>query len=72
VEKYSHQVEIFGRNLRRLRKEKGLSQQALADECEIDRVTLTRIENGKYGAGLHIIYALAAALKIKAKELFEE
>jgi transcriptional regulator with XRE-family HTH domain len=72
VKKYVSQVKIFGKNLQRIRKEKGLSQQELADECDIERSTIARIESGTYGAGLHVIFAIAEALNISVGVLFED
>lgn len=33
-------------NLKDIRIEKGLTQQELADECNVNRTTITNIENG--------------------------
>ena len=33
-------------NLKDIRTEKGLTQQELADECDVNRTTITNIENG--------------------------
>ena len=33
-------------NLKDIRIEKGLTQQELADECDVNRTTITNIENG--------------------------
>lgn len=48
-----------------------MSQQELADKCEIDIRTIQRIEKGEYGFGLHILFALAEALKIEAYDLLK-
>ena len=36
-----------GNRVKELRKLKGLSQEAFADECGLDRTYITYIENGK-------------------------
>ena len=41
--------ESFGRFLRRLRKQKGLSQRALADEVGVDFSYLSKVENDTPG-----------------------
>jgi len=41
--------ESFGRFLRRLRKQKGLSQRALADEVGVDFTYLSKVENDTPG-----------------------
>lgn len=33
-------------DLKEIRTEKGLTQQELADECDVNRTTITNIENG--------------------------
>lgn len=55
---------IFARNLRRLRAEKGLSQEALADAAEIDRTYVSALERELYSASLDTIQKLAEALGV--------
>ncbi len=61
--------EVFATNLRRLRHEKGLSQDDLAYEAEISRSYLAQIERGTYYASLKIIGRLAEALGVEPAEL---
>jgi transcriptional regulator with XRE-family HTH domain len=61
----------FGERLRELRKEKGLSQEALALACELDRTYIGGIERGERNPSLVNIYKIATALGISAKELFD-
>ena len=49
-----------------------MTQQTLADLCELDIRTIQRIEVGEYGIGLHILYALADAFKMTASELIDK
>ena len=60
---------MFATNLRRLRHEKGLSQDDLAYEAEISRSYLAQIERGTYYASLKIIGRLAEALGVEPAEL---
>ena len=60
---------MFAANLRRLRHDKGLSQDSLAYEAEISRSYLSQLEKGKYNASLKIIGKLAAVLGIEPAEL---
>jgi transcriptional regulator with XRE-family HTH domain len=46
---YINTAEDLGRFLARARVEKGLTQQALADELGVNRRYLSEIENGKPG-----------------------
>jgi transcriptional regulator with XRE-family HTH domain len=40
-------MDVFGKALKRLRLEKGISQQKLADAFELQRTTVTNYESGK-------------------------
>ena len=55
---------VFATNLRRLRRERGLSQEALAYESGVDRAYLSRIEKGEPSVGIDVIARLAAALEV--------
>ena len=61
--------EIFGRNLRRIRQEHGLSQEALAAEAGIDRTYVSALERGVYSASLDMIEKLAAVLSVEPNVL---
>ena len=60
---------MFATNLRRLRHEKGLSQDHLAYEAEVSRSYLAQLEKGVYYASLKIIGRLADALGVEPAEL---
>lgn len=59
----------FGKRLRYLRKQKGLSQEALAHEAELDRSYVGGVERGEYNISLLNICILAAALNLPPAEL---
>jgi transcriptional regulator with XRE-family HTH domain len=61
--------EVFATNLRRLRHEKGLSQDDLAYEAEVSRSYLSQLEKGAYFASLKIVGRLAEALGVEPAEL---
>ena len=61
--------EVFATNLRRLRYEKGLSQDDLAYEAEVSRSYLSQLEKGAYFASLKIVGRLADALGVEPAEL---
>lgn len=52
----------FGKHVKRLRDERGWSQEQLAAVSNIDVNQISRIENGRHAASLHTIKALATAL----------
>jgi transcriptional regulator with XRE-family HTH domain len=64
--------EVFATNLRRLRHEKGLSQDDLAYEAEVSRSYLSQLEKGTYYASLKIVARLAEALGVEAAELLKQ
>jgi transcriptional regulator with XRE-family HTH domain len=63
--------DVFATNLRRLRHEKGLSQDDLAYEAEVSRSYLSELEKGVFYASLKIIGRLADALGVEPAELLK-
>jgi transcriptional regulator with XRE-family HTH domain len=63
--------QVFAANLRRLRHAKGLSQENLAYEAEVNRTYLSKLEKGVSYAGLEIIWKLAAVLEVEPAELLK-
>lgn len=64
--------QLFALNLRRIRHEKKISQEALAHDSEVDRAYLSRVERAVTYVGLEIIEKLAAVLDIDPAEFFRE
>lgn len=61
--------EVLAINLRRLRAERGLSQDDLAYAAEVSRSYLSQLEKGKFYASLKIIGRLAEVLQVEPAEL---
>lgn len=61
--------EVFAANLRRLRHEKGLSQEDLAYEADINRTYISKLEKGISHPGLEIIGKLANVLEVEPSVL---
>ena len=59
----------FGQRLREKRTELGLSQEAFADKCGLDRTYISGIERGKRNVSLINIETLAKSLGISVSEL---
>ena len=57
--------KLFAENLRRVRKERGLSQEGLAHEAGIDRTYVSALEREVYSASLDTIELLAKALGVE-------
>lgn len=62
---------VFAANLRRLRNEKGLSQDDLASDAEISRSYLSQLESGTFHASLKIIGKLAETLEVEPAEFLK-
>lgn len=60
---------IFAQNLKRLRGEKGLSQEALADSAGLDRTYISALERERYSATLDTIEKLAGVLGVEPQDL---
>lgn len=59
----------FGRVLRELRQERGLSQEALALEADLQRNYISLIERGINQPTITTIFKLAAALEARPSEI---
>ncbi|PSV30909.1 MULTISPECIES: helix-turn-helix domain-containing protein [Photobacterium] len=59
----------FGSNLRNKRRDKGVSQDQLALQANIDRSYVGRIERGEVNITLEKAYQLAQVLECDVKEL---
>ncbi|MGE3871344.1 MAG: helix-turn-helix domain-containing protein [Parvibaculaceae bacterium] len=63
--------EEFARNLRRVRRLRGLSQEALAHDAGVDRTYISALERSVYSATIDMIEKLAAVLAVEPAELLE-
>ena len=63
--------DVFAANLRRLRHQKGVSQEELAHEAGINRTYLSKLETAVSYAGLEIIGKLASVLDVEPAELLK-
>jgi len=61
----------FGKRVRELRKQTGLSQEAFADKCGLDRTYIGGIERGERNVALRNINAIARALGISMSKLMD-
>ena len=61
----------LGKNLRRLRKEKELSQEAFAFEAKIHRTYVSDLERGARNPTISVVQKLAVALGVKAGQLLD-
>ena len=57
--------------MRELRKAKGLSQEALALACDLDRTYIGGVERGERNVSLVNIGKISAGLGVAVRDLFE-
>ncbi|HTT99562.1 MAG TPA: helix-turn-helix domain-containing protein [Rhizomicrobium sp.] len=62
---------IVGLNIRRLRQTRGLTQEELAFEAEIDLTYLGGIERGSRNPSLLVMARIAAALSARLPDLLK-
>lgn len=62
--------EKFGIKIKRMRSEKGWSQEKLALNAGLDRTYVPGIEKGKRNVSIEVIEKLALAFKIEIREFF--
>lgn len=63
---------IVGDNVRRLRREKGLTQEKLASAAEIDLRYLGSIERGKGNPSILVLAKVAGVLGVHPSDLLRE
>ena len=64
-------LQKLGFRVRELRKARGLSQEAFASLCGLDRTYISGVERGVRNVSLVNLSALAKALKISVAELLK-
>ncbi|WP_074439151.1 cell morphology transcriptional regulator XreR1 [Photorhabdus australis] len=62
---------LFGQRVRYIRMASGLSQEAFADRCGLDRTYISGIERGVRNPTLEVINVIASGLQIELKDLFD-
>lgn len=61
----------LGKRIRKIRKEKGISQEELADKAKIHRTYMGKIERGESNAPIYTLYKISKALSIHIFDLFK-
>jgi transcriptional regulator with XRE-family HTH domain len=64
-------LTTFATNLRRIRKEHGLSQERLAHAADLNMTHVAKIERTEREPGVRTIAKLCVALHISAADLFD-
>jgi len=64
-------IIAFGKNLRKVRLKKGISQEDLAYKVGVETSQIGRIERGKIQTSISMVFHLADALEVAPKKLFD-
>jgi transcriptional regulator with XRE-family HTH domain len=64
--------DVLAKNMRRLRANRGLSQEALAYECGINRTYLSAVERSERNVSIDDVARIARGLKIEAWKLLKD
>jgi transcriptional regulator with XRE-family HTH domain len=62
---------MLGKNIARIRKKQGYTQSRLADEMEMDRSNLRRIEAGRTNPTATTLFRISKVLKVDIEDLFD-
>jgi len=63
--------ELLARNVRRLRVERGLSQERLAVDAHIDRTYVSKLERAVHAVTVDVLQQIADALGVPVGHLLE-
>jgi len=64
-------IANLGVHIRQLREKKGLSQQDLANDCDIPKTQIGRIERAEINTTVKTLVKIANALNVEPKELLD-
>lgn len=64
-------VTVFAGNVRRLRKERGLSQEELAEAAGVHRTYIGMLERGEKNVTIYNIERIALALQVRPGSLLD-
>jgi len=65
------ELVAFGLKVKQLRESKNLSQEELAERCELDRTYISRVETAKRNPSLSNVFKIAAGLEVPPSSLFD-
>jgi len=68
----TRQIQLVGRKIRELRKERKLTQVELSARLGIQQSDLSRMEKGEYRVSLDTLFRILAEFKMSIGEFFED
>ena len=63
--------KLIGKNIRTVREEKLMTQQTLADLCNMEKSNISRIERGQTNITIKNLYQIACSLETTMSELLQ-
>ena len=71
TEKEKNRLKKIGENLLKIREKKGLSQEQLAANCDVDRGKISKIENATANHYVTTLIEIAKGLNIEPRKLLD-
>ncbi len=68
---FQRERDLLGKTVKRLRIEKKMTQENLAEKSHINASYLAKIENGYVNTTVRYLIKLARGLKVSVKDLFD-
>jgi transcriptional regulator with XRE-family HTH domain len=65
-------AKLLAKNVKRLRKARGLTQDQLAADVDIEQSAVSLIENARANPGLLVLDAIAKVLGCRMRDLFDD
>ena len=70
--KEEKQLKAFGRRLAEIRKNRGFTQQKLAEDLDMSLVAISYIETGKRWPRLATLHRIAYTLNVRIGDMFKD
>ena len=67
---FRRRLHILNNKVAELRKERKMTQQALADLLEVSRQTVISLENGRYKPSIMLAHKIAVTFGLTIEEVF--
>ena len=69
---YDEMLQLIAANTKELREGKGLSQEALAFEADVDRTYVSQIERSVANPSLRVLFQISTVLDVSVADLLAE
>ena len=64
-------LQFLGKNIKKYRLKNNFSQEFLAEQCDLSREYISRIESGQKYVSLKKMFLMADTLHVPVKDLFD-